>query len=53
LALVESTNENDVITEIDGIHFVIDKSQSPYFNRVKLDYTKGLFGIGEYQLLNV
>lgn len=53
LALEESTHKNDEVKEIDGIKFVIHKNQAPYFNQVKLDYTKNMFGIGEYTLLRV
>ena len=53
LALEESTNsEEDTITEVDGVKFVVHSSQSYYFDSVKLDYQKGMFG-GEYKLSNV
>ncbi|HLS34710.1 MAG TPA: hypothetical protein VK061_00565 [Bacillota bacterium] len=49
----ESSNPNDTVTEVDGVKFLVDKSQSSYFNNVKLDYTKNLFGLGEFQIVNV
>lgn len=53
LALEESTNsKEDTVTEVDGVKFVVHSSQSYYFDNVKLDYQKGMFG-GEYKLLNV
>lgn len=53
LALEESATVRDKVTEIEGINFMFDVSQSSYFNNVKLDYTKNLFGMGQFQLLNV
>jgi len=53
LALEESTNPNDTVTEVEGIKFLVDSNQSAYFENVKLDYTKGAFGFGEYKLLKV
>lgn len=53
LALEESTHEKDKVTEVDGVKFVIDENQAPYFNNVKLDYTKGMFGMGEYKLIRL
>jgi len=53
LALEESTNPNDEVTEVEGIKFLVDKSQSAYFEDVKLDYAQGAFGFGEYKLLKV
>lgn len=53
LALVESTKQNDKVTEVDGMKFIVDSNQSPYFDNVKLDYTKNFFGLGEFKLLKV
>lgn len=53
MALEESTNPNDKITEADGIKFIYDSNQSSYFDNVKLDYTKNFFGMGGYKLVNV
>lgn len=41
-------NENDTMSEIDGIKFLIASHQEPFFENVELDYTKGSFGLGEY-----
>jgi len=53
LALEESANSNDAVTEVDGINFLVDSNQSSYFDNVKLDYTKNLFGLGEFHILNM
>jgi len=53
LALEESSKSNDQVTEVDGIKFLINSSQSSYFENVKLDYTKGMFGMGEFKLVRV
>ncbi|HLR71857.1 MAG TPA: hypothetical protein VK085_10570 [Pseudogracilibacillus sp.] len=53
MALVESTKQNDKVTEVDGMKFIVDSNQSPYFDNVKLDYTKNFFGLGEFKLLKV
>jgi len=53
LALEESTQPRDTVTKIEGIKFVVDSNQSSYFKSVKLDYTKNLFGMGEFKLLKV
>ena len=52
LALVESVNPNDSVTEIDGIKFVVDKGQAAYFENTKLDFVKSMFGFGEFRLVN-
>ena len=51
LALEESTNDDDTVTESGGVKFVVHSSQSYYFDDVTLDYKQGMFG-GEYTLLN-
>ncbi len=51
LALVESTNPNDSVTEVDGIKFAVDKGQATYFENSKLDFVKSVFGFGEYKLV--
>lgn len=53
LALEESSNPSDTVTEVEGIKFLVDSNQSSYFENVKLDFTKNMFGFGEYKLLNV
>ncbi|WP_409254267.1 iron-sulfur cluster biosynthesis family protein [Bacillus sp. SCS-153A] len=40
----ESALENDEVIEQDGILFLIHESSKPYFNQVKIDYVKSLFG---------
>ncbi|GEN31685.1 Fe-S cluster assembly iron-binding protein IscA [Cerasibacillus quisquiliarum] len=52
MALVESVNPNDSVTEIDGIKFVVDKGQAAYFENTKLDFVKSMFGFGEFRLVN-
>ncbi|WP_191126322.1 hypothetical protein [Cerasibacillus terrae] len=51
MALVESTNPNDSVTEVDGIKFAVDKGQATYFENSKLDFVKSVFGFGEYKLV--
>ncbi|HLS06959.1 MAG TPA: hypothetical protein VK079_03320 [Bacillota bacterium] len=41
------------MTEIEGIKFLIAPHQTTFFNGVQLDYTEGLFGMGEYRLTSV
>lgn len=53
LALEESSSERDTITKIENIKFLIDDYQSYYFQNVKLDYVKNIFGFGEFTLLTV
>ena len=55
MALEESNkrNEDDTITEVDGIHFLVADNQKYYFQNVKLDYVKTMFNMGEYKLLRV
>jgi len=53
LALEESSNPNDTITEVDGIKFIVDSNQSSYFQNAKLDYIKGMFGMGEFKIIHV
>lgn len=53
LALEESSQPQDEMMEVDGIKFLVHANHLPYFNNVKLDYTKNLFGLGEYTLLKV
>lgn len=52
LALDESTNSEDTVTEVDGVKFVIHSSQSYYFDNVQLDYKEGMFG-GGYRLVDL
>lgn len=53
LALEESSHPNDQVTEIEGIKFIIASNQTPYFQDTKLDYIKGVFGMGEFKILRV
>lgn len=53
LALEESALENDEVIEQDGILFLIHESNKPYFNQVKIDYVKTLFGGGQFIVLKV
>ena len=53
LTLEESALENDEITEQDGIRFLINERDQVYFNDVKIDYVKTLFGGGQFKVLRV
>ena len=46
LTLEESALENDEIIEQDGINFLVHETNKPYFNNVKIDYTKTLSVMG-------
>jgi Fe-S cluster assembly iron-binding protein IscA len=39
--------------EVEGIKFLYDENQAPYFSKAKVDYTKNLFGTGEFKVLQV
>lgn len=53
LALAESANEDDHVTEVDGIKFVIHQNQEQYFsNNVTLDFVRNMFGMGEFTLVH-
>jgi len=52
LALAESTNEDDRVTEIDGIKFIIHANQQQYFENVTVDYVRNIFGLGEFTLVH-
>ncbi|WP_269844942.1 hypothetical protein [Lottiidibacillus patelloidae] len=39
--------------EVEGIKFLYDEKQSPYFSKAKVDYTKNLFGSGEFKVMQV
>ncbi|HLR60720.1 MAG TPA: hypothetical protein VK094_09650 [Pseudogracilibacillus sp.] len=51
MALEESIHEEDSITEVNGITFVIHLNQVYYFEDKTLDYKKSMFG-GGYTLLD-
>jgi len=51
--LEESALENDEITEQDGIRFLVNERDQVYFNSVKIDYVKTLFGGGQFKVLRV
>lgn len=53
LALEESALENDEIIEQDGISFLVHETSKPYFNNVKIDYTKTLLGGGQFIVLKL
>lgn len=52
LALAESANDDDTVTEVDGITFLVHANQEQYFNNVTLDYVKNMFGMGEFTLVH-
>jgi Fe-S cluster assembly iron-binding protein IscA len=51
--LEESALENDEITDQDGIRFLVNERDQVYFNSVKIDYVKTLFGDGQFKVLHV
>lgn len=53
LALEESALESDEITEESGIKFLVNERDKVYFNNAKIDYTKSLFGGGQFVVLKV
>jgi Fe-S cluster assembly iron-binding protein IscA len=53
LALEESALESDEITEESGIQFLVNERDKVYFNNAKIDYTKSLFGGGQFVVLKV
>ena len=55
LALEESRkpNEDDTVTEVEGIHLLVSKDQLFYFTVVELDFRKNIFNSGEYKLNNM
>lgn len=52
LALAESATDDDKVTEIDGIKFIIHANQQPYFANVTVDYVRNMFGLGEFTLVH-
>lgn len=53
LALEESSKPNDKVTEVDEVKFLVDPNQSAYFENVKLDFIKNVFGNGEFKIITV
>lgn len=53
LALEESAGEEDQITEVDGVKFIVASKANAYFNNTKVDYVKTIFGGGEFKLITV
>jgi len=53
LTLEESALENDEITEQSGIQFLVNERDKVYFENVKIDYIKTLFGGGQFKVLRV
>ena len=51
LALEESALHDDEIFEEDGIQFLVNKNARPYFNNVKIDFTRDILGRGEFVIL--
>lgn len=52
LALAETANKDDNVTEVDDIKFVIHANQEQYFSNVTLDFVKNMFGMGEFTLVH-
>lgn len=53
LTLEESALDTDEIFELDGIQFLVNERDQVYFNNVKIDYTKSIFGDGQFTILRV
>ncbi|HJV16762.1 MAG TPA: hypothetical protein VJ546_05145 [Bacillales bacterium] len=53
MALEESASENDNVIEQDGIQFLVRDRDQVYFTNAKIDYTKSLFGGGQFTVLHV
>jgi Fe-S cluster assembly iron-binding protein IscA len=53
LTLEESALETDEITEQDRIKFLVNERDKVYFEHVKIDYVKSLFGGGQFKVLRV
>ncbi|WP_318507844.1 hypothetical protein [Bacillus sp. T3] len=53
MALEESALENDEITEISGIQFLVNERDKVYFDNAKIDFTNNLFGGGQFKVLKV
>lgn len=53
LALEESAQSNDEVITEDGVTFVISDRFNHYFENIKLDYAKSLFGGKQFQFLKV
>jgi len=51
LALAESATEDDIVTKIDDITFLVHANQEQFFKDMTLDYVKSIFGMGEYTLV--
>lgn len=53
LTLEESALENDEITELEGIQFLVNERDRVYFDHAKVDFKENLFGNGEFVVLQV
>ena len=53
LTLEESALESDEIVEESGIQFLINERDKVYFDHVKVDYTKNLFGGGQFIIIRL
>jgi Fe-S cluster assembly iron-binding protein IscA len=53
LTLEESALDDDAVTEIEGIQFLVHEKDKVYFDEAKIDYVKTLFGGGEFKVLRV
>jgi len=50
LALDESNKDNEEVTEIDGVKFIIERTQTTYFEKATLQFTKNMFGHKEFSI---
>ena len=41
---LDEANENDVVTEVDDITFVVDKDTADQFGDLNVDFTSGFLG---------
>lgn len=53
LALDESATKNDQLVEYENIKFLFDSRKEAYFNGIKLDYVKNVFGQGQFKIIKV
>lgn len=51
LTLDESANEDDEVTEIRGISFLISKKDAPTFGGAKVDLTKTEYGEEQFAVV--
>lgn len=50
MALEESQSENDVLEEVEGVSFVIDRNLADHLNTITIDYYQTMFGNGNFSI---